>query len=272
VSLTFVDVSVYQGHIDWPRVRANGAILRSTIGLHVDGQLAHNRAGARANPHIVTVGYYCYLKAGVDAAAQARTFASAVGPLRADEFMALDVEEGGGDQSGRANAFLATLRALHVDPKQEFVYSGLYFKRSHLGGVRIRGDHWWIAAYGPREPTDAHALWQYSNHVHFDGIGYADASIFHGTAAQWHALITPTAEDDMFDADDRRMLLNLYRGFFSGGHSMQDGGKPLERSMAEVHATSNAMAAKLDALLAAQKQTNELLTELRDKIAPHSVS
>jgi hypothetical protein len=103
-----------------------------------------------------------------------------------------DLEEGDGDQTARATAWLSV-----VDPvgPPAWLYSGASFLEHQLSGP----GHWgsrplWIAAYGQsNEPGGADA-WQYTNGayssgqyrpVDFPGIGGGpcDASVFHGDVA-----------------------------------------------------------------------------------------
>ena len=59
-----VDVSEWQGNINWSHVKTDGvkfAIIRAGIGHRVDDQFANNYAGCKSNS--VPVGAYWYSKA-----------------------------------------------------------------------------------------------------------------------------------------------------------------------------------------------------------------
>lgn len=79
-----VDVSWYQGQINWNQVYAAGkrfAIIRATLGYtYTDPNYAANAAGARNAG--VAVGAYHVFKPSQDALTQAAHFYSVVGKLR----------------------------------------------------------------------------------------------------------------------------------------------------------------------------------------------
>jgi hypothetical protein len=140
-------------------------------------------------------GYYQYNLPSHDPVEQALAFQRIVGPLQENEFLIGDLEEGEGDLRAWHQKYFDTLTA---DP-HEWTYSGLYFARTHLPGVKVE----WLAAYQAREPTDQHQLWQNQDNYQFPGIAApSDASIFNGTiedliqAIGW-GKVTPNQEVDM---------------------------------------------------------------------------
>jgi Glycosyl hydrolases family 25 len=183
MTLAIADVSEFQKTIDWAAYGAANpaAIVRVHNSNRPDNYAQPNIAGARA--HCQWRGFYQYLTAGADPVKAAHDLQATLGPTQPGEVMILDLEEGAGDQSGRRAAWINALQ----DPV-EWTYSGMYFARAHLPGVRVE----WLAAYGQAEPTDAHTLWQNTNAQRFAGIATpCDASIFHGSLAQLQALSTP---------------------------------------------------------------------------------
>jgi hypothetical protein len=184
MNLILADVSEFQGSINWAAYgSANPAVVvRAHNSSRADNYWSANLAGARA--HCQWRMFYQYLSAGADPVAAAHAFQATTGPLLPGEVACLDLEEGTGDQRGRRQAWIDALK----DPV-EWTYSGLYFARTHLSGVKVE----WLAAYGQSEPTDAHSLWQFSSAVRFAGIsGPCDGSVFNGTLAQLQALTKTT--------------------------------------------------------------------------------
>jgi GH25 family lysozyme M1 (1,4-beta-N-acetylmuramidase) len=181
------DISEFQANFDAPVYLAGGykcIIVRAHNGYRPDHKWPQRRDYVRRHPFIA-VGYYQYLAHDRDAAQQAREFIGAVGNLAPNEFPILDLEEGSGNQTVRANAWFKV-----VDPwfgSLATLYAGLSFGKSNLGGW----SHWsprtrWIAAYQSREPSDPHELWQNTSSAHFPGLtGGVDGNIFHGTAQQF---------------------------------------------------------------------------------------
>jgi GH25 family lysozyme M1 (1,4-beta-N-acetylmuramidase) len=181
------DISEYQPNFDARAYIASGhscIIIRAHNGWRPDRMFPGRRDYVRQYP-FTAVGYYQYLVAGRDAAQQARDLLATIGPLRGNEFLINDHEEGSGDQTGRAQAWFNV-----VDSAIGFkgtLYAGQYFGRDHLSGW----GHWagrprWIAAYGAAEPRDPHEFWQYSDAGHFAGLpGGVDSSVYHGTEQQF---------------------------------------------------------------------------------------
>lgn len=194
------DVSEFQNSIDHLSLASS---LRSLYGaaigicrinygtVKVDAQADANIDGFR-NAGFDAIGPYCYLISTDDPVEAAGVFARVLiahGGLRANEFVIVDDEEGSGDQSWRANAFLAEVDArLHAARSQDWWYSGVNFALAHNMSSVI--GHAWVAAYGVPEPAMAHDLWQFTNAMNFAGIsGPCDASIYHGALSEFLTLI-----------------------------------------------------------------------------------
>src|SRR5687768_1787101 len=81
-----IDVSYWQGAIDWPAVAADGiefAFIRASHGLGtVDTRYQENWAGARAAG--IMRGTYQYFSPGEDVIAQADLMLEMMGPLEPD--------------------------------------------------------------------------------------------------------------------------------------------------------------------------------------------
>lgn len=197
------DYSEFQTNVNWPALVAeNGgvAVIRAMYGSgHIDGMWPGRRTAAHG-AGIQNLGIYQYLRADQDAISQARAFAGLVGKLQPGEFAVLDLEEGSGNQLGRANAWLATIK--NILPAYEgyqgaWLYSGLDFAitsglSSLFNGSQV---HTWVAAYGGPEPTLGHSLWQHSNgqignctYEPWPG-GFVDCSSRAGGIADLQALI-----------------------------------------------------------------------------------
>jgi len=183
------DISEFQSSFDARAYMGGGyscLIVRAHNGWRKDNLWPARRDYVRQYP-FTAVGFYQYLVQSRDAGQQAREFIACVGTLKANEFLVLDLEEGGGNQVPRAEAWFAV-----VDKAQGFpatLYSGQYFGRACLGGwARWATRPRWMAAYQGSEPGDPHELWQYSSSASFPGLsGKIDASVFHGTDQQFKA-------------------------------------------------------------------------------------
>lgn len=225
--LLLPDLSEFQPGADMAGIKAsNGgaAIIRAAYGdADPDQVFARLRAAAAGYKFL---GLYQYIVASQDVTAQAKAFVKLVGKLAAHEIPVIDLEEGDGNQSGRANAWLAAVDGafgLTARPlgERSWLYSGESFATSHgLAGFFGSQRRTWLAAYNAVEPTMAHTLWQSTNgsvgaHItSWPGAGKCDTSLYHGTVSELAALITPATTPPVtagaFPEDP--MLLNLGAG------------------------------------------------------------
>ncbi|MGP0579792.1 GH25 family lysozyme [Paenibacillus peoriae] len=195
-----IDVSRYQGKIDWEAVKADGisfAFIKASQGQrYVDPTFTTNAKGARAAG--VLLGAYHFLDAtSVEAAkAEARHFAEVLeqvgGGKTLDLPPVMDYENNPGNLSKTlisavALAFLLELERL--TGRKPIIYTGNAFAanfNASLGGYPL-----WIARYSDtRVPSDTVTwkrwdIWQYSDSGKVAGIkGNVDLNEFDGTADQ----------------------------------------------------------------------------------------
>jgi GH25 family lysozyme M1 (1,4-beta-N-acetylmuramidase) len=189
VSITFADISEFQENFNADAYINGGyrvVIVRAHNGYRADKQWPGRRDYVRSK-NFTAVGYYQYLAKDRDAAQQAHEFVAALGRnLRPNEFPILDLEEGAGNQTGRADAWFKV-----VDPWCGFLaslYTGKSFLDKQLGGVARWGRRpLWIAAYLNSYRADMASYppgaewWQYSSRERFPGlVGGVDASVYPG--------------------------------------------------------------------------------------------
>ena len=213
-----IDVASWQGSPDWRKVAAAGvgfAYIKASEGDSSSyPSLSSQYAGARAAG--LAVGLYHYARVGKSPTANADAFAAQINRLGAVAGHlppCLDLEEGAGNLSGWADAFIARLR-LKTGCKKVMLYTGTSFFNTHLGEGWMDDDIvLWIAHYGrpPGKPgylSPRVAMHQYSQTGQVAGIaGAVDLDV-----AMWplEKLIvgSPTEEDDavaVSDADVRRI-------------------------------------------------------------------
>ncbi len=228
------DVSEFQSPANgnaphWAGIKSqNGgaAIIRVGYGnAHRDGMLVSNRATIKSLEFGFR-GLYQYLRAGQDVRSQANAFINWIGPhLNEGEIPILDLEEGSGDQSGRANQWFDIidhaydLTSLPLG-QRSWLYSGQNFAVSAgLAPIFNSARRSWVAAYQSSEAgLLPHTLWQSTNgqvganRTNWSGCGFCDTSFYHGTLASlsdlgWHpqtqmSLLLP--EEEMQIQNDRK--------------------------------------------------------------------
>lgn len=162
-----VDVSEWQGNINWSHVKTDGvkfAIIRAGIGHRVDDQFANNYAGCKSNS--VPVGAYWYSKATTVAEAkqEAQDFLAALKGKTFEYPVYMDLEESAQFALGKAkcselaDAFLTVL-------EQDGYYAGLYCSTSYLNShvsesVRKRYTIWCADYRGSCGYTGDYGIWQ----------------------------------------------------------------------------------------------------------------
>lgn len=188
-----IDVSYYQGDIDWHAVAASGVVFAWVRVSHStnfeDPKFAANLAGARAAG--IHTGVYQYFEPSQDPIAQADLLLDKLGPLMPGDMPPMiDVESQDPVAPGAyADAIQAWLdhieQATGVVP---FIYTGYYYWNDNVASDAFAGYPLWIANYGATCPLvpDAWATWtmhQYCDCGDVPGIaGNVDVDKFNGTA------------------------------------------------------------------------------------------
>src|SRR6184192_2696975 len=144
-----IDVSEYQRKVDWTKLRVDFVQIKATEGLtYADPTLNINRTGAQAAK--LPYGFYHFGRPdhhpGISGAqAEAAFFCKTIGstwPLRPT----LDLEEGSGDLTTWAGAFLSEVERL--TGTRPILYSFRAFFLSHLNLKALAGYNLWVADYG----------------------------------------------------------------------------------------------------------------------------
>lgn len=172
-----IDVSKWQGTIDWKQVRQDGvefAVIRAAAGLTPDPNCSKNLDGAIAEGIPVGMYLYSYALDTAQAEKEAEFLIQAAGGRKISYPMAIDMEDKSQQQLTNAQrtdivlAFAAKIRAAGFIP---MLYASKYwlenlFDRSRLDGVEI-----WVAQWGSQNSYGgSYGMWQYSNTGKVAGI------------------------------------------------------------------------------------------------------
>ena len=195
-----IDVSHYQGTIDWAQVPGAGkrfVIMQATVGeTYVDPTYATNAAGARAAGLPITAYHFAFpLTLPNDAILQADWFAQNAALLPGDLVPALDLERTGGlapaDLQAWVSTWLGEVSArLGVRP---MIYTSPTFWANAMGNTTMFADQGiavlWVAHWDTVTPTppannwggQGWTFWQYSDCGRVAGItGCVDLDRFSG--------------------------------------------------------------------------------------------
>ena len=201
-----VDVSYYQGNVDWAAAKADGvefAFVRISDGLGtIDTKFEQNWAGTKSAG--ILRGAYQFFRPNQDALAQADLFLDKLGTLEANDLPpVIDVEAAG----GLGPAAVAAQVGIWIDRVKAatgmtpIIYTGFYFWRDSVGAAEFPGSPLWHAQYSSAEcpnippPWTDWAIWQFTASGRVAGIaGDVDTNRFNGTREQLLALTASPAE------------------------------------------------------------------------------
>src|SRR5690606_25157857 len=174
-----IDVSYYQGNVNWSAVANDGqafAIARVNHGDFMDPEFGDNWKGIRDVGMIR--GAYQYFDPGGDPVAQANVFVDKVGMLGPGDLPGvIDVES----TDGLSPSQIATNVGIWIDivtegtGRQPIIYTGSYFWNDNVGTDAYNDHPLWIAHYTTNCPNMPNAwadwaIWQYSSTGSVAGI------------------------------------------------------------------------------------------------------
>lgn len=193
-----MDVSRWQGQINWDKVKASGLIsgvMLKTVstnsklskrkdGLYIDPTFEHNYAECKRLGIPVGVYYYTYAVSHTSANAELALLKTALTGKTFELPVCVDVEDNKLRKLGKQALTDLTAYALATIEQWGFyalLYTGLNFgkTRLYMGGIELRKYDVWVAAYRDDKPTPAWSfgMWQYTSTASVPGItGNADLS------------------------------------------------------------------------------------------------
>ena len=201
-----IDVSEWQGSIDWKAVKSAGrvfAFARIADGTYHDKTFSTNWPAMKSAG--LLRGAYQYFEPGEDPTTQADIVVSAVGKLGDGDLPCVaDVEATGGQSAATIVAHLKTWMA-RVEAgtgQKPIIYTGKYFWEGNVADSTAFNSYWlWHAQYTTAScPNIADAwsdwqFWQYTDAASVGGVsGGVDGDKFNGTLATLTDLATTTPD------------------------------------------------------------------------------
>lgn len=201
--LNGIDVSKYQGNVNWEAVAAAGntfAFARVSYGISSkDAFFAQNWSGMKSAG--LMRGAYQFFRASQDPQAQAELMISMLGSLgEGDLPPVIDIENNDGGQSASkvisgVATWIETVESALPD-RQVIIYTGTPFWRDTLGNpTQFNNQPLWLAQYtNAPTPTlppawNVWTFWQYSETGSVNGItGAVDLNRFNGDTSRLQAL------------------------------------------------------------------------------------
>ena len=195
---TIMDVSRWQGSIDWDAVKASGLIsgvMLKTVstnrklstrkdGLYIDPTFERNYAECKRLGIPVGVYYYTYAVSYTSADAELALLKTALAGKTFELPVCVDVEDNKLKKLRKQALTDLTAYALATIERWGFyalLYVGLKFgeTRLYMGGAALRKYDVWLAAYRDNKPATswAYGMWQYTDAGSVPGItGNVDLS------------------------------------------------------------------------------------------------
>ncbi|HEX4612465.1 MAG TPA: glycoside hydrolase family 25 protein [Urbifossiella sp.] len=197
-----IDVSHYQGSINWTSVKNSGksfAFIKATEGTtYTDPTFATNWAGAKAAGLIR--GAYHFAHPGTDPVAQANFFCNTVHPTTGDLQMMLDLEATDGKTPSQVRSWTVSFinQIVSRTGRPGIIYTGFYFWRDSAGNGSNLNCPLNLAAYvtDPNDYVPAawsyFTFWQYTSSGTCPGVsGNVDRDAFNGSTSGLNALRLP---------------------------------------------------------------------------------
>lgn len=198
-----IDVSIHQGRIDWERVKADDisfVLIKATEGVgFVDPNLSANTAGARSVG--LPCGFYHFARPDTqsgrtvaaaigDAQAEADSLLAVAFPTSGDLLPVLDLETAGLPPARMVAWTRAWLeRVAERIGVKPFLYTfpgfwGKLGNTTEFGSYPLWIAHWRVTAPQLPKGWRRHAIWQYADDGHVDGIsGRVDLNRLHDRTA-----------------------------------------------------------------------------------------
>ena len=176
-----IDVSHWQGAIDWTKVKASGiqfAIIKaggSDAGFYTDPRWEENYKGAKDNG--IAVGAYYFVGPGcissADGKADAERFLAQLNGKQFEYPVYIDVEATpASEKAGATEAAIAFCRAMEAAGYYAGIYSSTYSGfRDRLDDSKLTPFTHWVAQYASKcTYGGSYGIWQYSSSGQVNGI------------------------------------------------------------------------------------------------------
>ena len=183
-----IDVSRYQGNIDWDKLagKIGGAMLKTVStnksfgGIYIDPTFERNYAECKRLGIPVGVYYYTYAQAAATVQAELAKLHQALEGKTLTLPVAVDVEDNKLkplSADALTDLVIAAADAIESWGLYAMVYTYTYYSQTELNMNRLEAYDLWIADYRGKRPTRKHGMWQYTSTGRLEGIaGNVDIS------------------------------------------------------------------------------------------------
>lgn len=263
-----IDVSQWQGAIDWKKVAAAGiefAIIRCVKGnLSIDPYFEANYEGARTNG--IKVGAYKYSYATTVEDAEAEAWA-VVKALRGKQFEAkvwLDLEDNCQKDLDKELLYQIAQTFLEIVSAAGFevgIYCNQYWYNSILTSkIKKLTENFWIAKWSSVKPELGELAWQYSSSGSVSGIkGRVDMNYYYGEFDK--TIVADEPEDNKKTVEE--LAQEVINGRWGNGSARK---KALEAAGYDYETVQKRVNAILDGVIDEEQSTSKSVDELAEEV------
>lgn len=182
MELKGIDVSRYQGTIDWDKVKASGiggAMLKTVStnksfgGIYIDPMFERNYAECKRLGIPVGVYYYTYAQDQATADKELAKLKEALSGKTFELPIAVDVEDNKLkplSKSALTNLVSYAAKKIESWGLYAMVYTYTYYANTELDMDALSAFDLWIADYTGKRPARKHGMWQYTSKATVPGI------------------------------------------------------------------------------------------------------
>lgn len=204
-----IDVSKWQGVIDWKSVKADFCIIRAGIGTVKDAKFEANYSGCKSAGIPCGAYWYSYAVTPAEAEQEAQVFLEAINGKKFEFPVYLDIEEGNTFRTGKNNVNAIIKAFCNVMEKAGYwvgIYSSRAAVQTYISTENQQKYALWVAEWGAKcNYNGTYGIWQNSGTGRISGInGNVDTDICY---VDYPAIIKAagkngfTAADEMTTAD-----------------------------------------------------------------------
>ena len=171
-----IDVSKWQGEINWEKVKASGvdfAILREGYGLQIDKKFKENCEKAKAVGMNIGVYHYSYASSAFDAKNEAEFCLGNISGLELEYPICFDIEEKEMlklSNETRTEIVKAFCEEIEKAGYYATFYCNLNWLENYLNYENLKQFDLWLARWSNTKPSQECGIWQYSSQGKIDGI------------------------------------------------------------------------------------------------------
>lgn len=184
----FIDVSRYQGMIDWPQVKSHvgGAMLKTVStnksfgGIYIDPMFERNYSECKRLGIPVGAYYYTYAQDAATVRAELAKLREALVGKSFELPIVVDVEDNKLkplSADALTDLVIAAAETIEGWGLYAMIYTYTYYSNTELNMDRLSAYDLWIADYTGKRPSRKHGMWQYTSKYKMAGVPENDGLV-----------------------------------------------------------------------------------------------